>query len=787
MARRLGGLIGAAALLLALARMARLVEAADTGTVAWPIVLAAAAVLGGVVTWVATTYRLTAWAAIPLHLLGMALALVRVTVPDTLRWGLVPTSGTLPALAEELGYGLEVIRFGAAPVLPVAGLIGILTVVFWALGATIVWGVATGPRWAATLPPVAFYLQLAILDRRPPGPVWTIAGLLIVVAALLVTFGGSDPDSGRARSRDGRYVPRRSAGGPAVLVAATMAMALLATSALAATVPESGLLQWRSQTGFGTGAFGGTSLNQFVSLQQQVVSLSNERVFVARLSESAEDAGPLYWHMLTLDQFDGVNWTASGLTYTRTTPGDAWEREEWAFAGPTVRVSANIRIEGLRGQLLPVLYSPDTVTSDNDLMAGSFRGRQDGAVKIDVTLREGWEYGVVSEVPVPDSERLASIGDTLSPIFQEAAEAGAFLGSVADYEFAPRPDSIRDDFLELPGNLDPEVRLAATRIVADGVGVFEQALLLERWFRDSGEFTYSTDVSTGHSSLDLADWLLDPDSPNYRTGYCEQFAASMAVMARAVGIPSRVVLGFTPGETQEVTGPDGQTFDVVVVRENNAHAWVELWMDGQGWVPFDPTPRSDGVNPSAVDTIAGFDPVAFIPGPDEPGQTNDAPTADPANQPGIDEPQLDLGSGDIVPFDLEGTGPTIPTWLWVLLGLGAAVTAVPGFKWMRRRRRLRRVEDGDVSAAWYEIVDQLVDLGVPVRADLTPVEFASATDPSLVRLAHLYTESLYAPEPRPQPDAMTAFSSAESRIRNRYQVVDRLYARLRPQSLRRDR
>ncbi len=103
-------------------------------------------------------------------------------------------------------------------------------------------------------------------------------------------------------------------------------------------------------------------------------------------------------------------------------------------------------------------------------------------------------------------------------------------------------------------------------------------------------FTYTVDIEPGHSAEDLADWLFTDESPTSGRGYCEQFATAMAVMARTVDVPSRVVLGFTPGET----GPDG----VVTVRQRNAHAWVELWVDGQGWVRFDPTPRSDGVNPA---------------------------------------------------------------------------------------------------------------------------------------------------------------------------------------------
>ena len=160
---------------------------------------------------------------------------------------------------------------------------------------------------------------------------------------------------------------------------------------------------------------------------------------------------------------------------------------------------------------------------------------------------------------------------------------------------------------------------------------FEKALLLEAWFRDPNEFTYSIDIDPGHSARDLADWILDEDSPNYRTGYCEQFATAMAAMARSLSIPSRVVLGFTPGEVLA----DGR----IVVRGKNAHAWVELWMNGQGWVRFDPTPRGDGINPSTNFNAVGvgFDARNFIPDPEDLiDPTDPGATGQPTNPDGPD-------------------------------------------------------------------------------------------------------------------------------------------------------
>ena len=97
---------------------------------------------------------------------------------------------------------------------------------------------------------------------------------------------------------------------------------------------------------------------------------------------------------------------------------------------------------------------------------------------------------------------------------------------------------------------------------------------LQDWFRT--EFTYSTDIPDGHGNSAIESFLED------RVGYCEQFAGTFAAMARSLGIPARVAVGFTQGELQD----DGS----YLVLGRNAHAWPEVWFDGYGWVPFEPTP-----------------------------------------------------------------------------------------------------------------------------------------------------------------------------------------------------
>jgi transglutaminase-like putative cysteine protease len=571
-------------------------------------------------------------------------------------------------------------------------------------------------------------------------------------------------------------ITRRSSTLPATLAAIMIVSAVAATTALASTVPEAGSIDWRVNSGIGTGLYGqGSSLNLFVGLQQNVVSLSDDPVFYARVSDSAPDNSELYWRLISLDVFDGQNWIPGAQTFSQQ--GETrYEREEWQFQGPTVEMSARVRIAGLTQQLLPVLYSTTAFESPNQLIDESFRVREDGSIGIDVRSREGWEYEFRAEVPRPDIAQLASLGGELSPIFDEAVDQGAIDLEPRPVNFVPRPPEV-DPYLELPDDVSLAVKTAARDITDPGFTRFEKALILEAFFRDGDNFVYSTDVSTGHSSLDLEAWLLDPESENFRTGYCEQFATAMAVMARALGLPSRVVLGFTPGEVQNQE--DGS--ELIVVRERNAHAWVEIWMDGQGWVRFDPTPRSDGINRSLGQQEIGFDARAYVPAPADAESIGGTDRLPGERDPIL--PDFDEFLGDSTPDFRSGNGLRIPGWMLWGLVLVAAAGALPAYKTIRRRRRLAAVAAGNIEVAWMEITDRLRDLGSDVSEDLTPIEIATAKHPDLVPLARIYSAVAYGGSP--VGDGRRAFEVADDRLSRHQKPAERIKERVALHSIRR--
>jgi len=768
MGNRWSWIAGTAGMALAVLRLERLLRPSVEGA-SWPIAVAAGAVMGGIITW-ALRGR---WTTILANVGALVLVSLRIAVPGTLIFGLLPSSETLPAFLAELGLGVDLIRFGVAPVSPVAGLIVILTAIYWGLAALMAWGIRSRHPAIALAPPLLFYLQLAVIDQASPGLWWKAA--FLGTAALAFAAVAAD-------QRSASTFPMRSSGGPArpalaypgVFVLISVLIALGGTGLVSKVIPPGGLVDWRSHTSIGGGILVGVSYNLFTGIRQQLVSQTDTPVFTAKV-EGDVDPSSIYWELITLEEFDGENWIPKARE-THGPDSGVWEDEDMSFFGPTIPVSAFVTIAKLRQNYLPMLYSPTWLGSDSALFNESFRVRTDGSIQFDLLTWENLTYQESALVPAPDLNALASAGGRLTPIFQEAADRGAFEGKAVPTPATKRPASL-SEALELP-TLDPIIRTEARALTADGTSAFEKALLLEAWFRDPNIFTYSLDVDPGHASKDLADWLFTTDSPNYRTGYCEQFSTAMAVMARSIGIPARVVTGFGPGEVQA----DG----TIIVRDRNAHAWVELWMNNQGWVRFDPTPRSLGDNPSTMSTV-GFDPREYIPPPPDAAESPvvETPPAPRQFNPNFDERQLVSGSSsaesDGIP--LRVITPTRLILLVVLLMFSLAPLA----KAIRRRERLARFRKGDISSAWNEIIDRISDFGNASSPSWTPLEVAASVHHSMGPLADAVTTQLFGPRKRLDDRlvdrAAASFVETETYLRTIHPIGDRIRARMRLKSL----
>ncbi|HEX6222471.1 MAG TPA: transglutaminaseTgpA domain-containing protein [Acidimicrobiia bacterium] len=735
MGRRIGQLAAFIAFIIMIGRLGRLL-AVGRDQPQWNLILVAATFLGAIAWWLLGQVTNRRALKLVIFSVGGLLLAFRIMTPETLAFGVLPTGASLGVMGEEVAEAFRIIRSGVPPVPANPGLLAILAAVMWVIGALFTWGSTDGPYAALFLPPLIMYFQFAVFDREQAGLGWMgISGVVLGLAAVSMALERRG-ETGRARDESGRAMPRRSLN-LAAITAIFLTVGAVALASNASTwINEYGNAPWRSGgAGYGDGP-GGSSFDGLVDLRQRVLNLSDEPVFVANLGSGAPPANQVYWRMETLDTFDNEAWDRSNRSYDRFQPGQPLANEYDTYQGTTYDFLANIRIEDLVSSVAPTAGVPvdilDPPSEGNGRPPIHFNTLPDSAIVATPELRRDDSYQVRTVYPAGDVDLgVLATGDDgqLTPMFAAMAASGDFPHVPGPADPAVQPPDL-EFYTTLPGSLPSGIESRARSLTALASSNMERAFILEDWFRRTGSFQYSTDVSTGHDSLRLDDWLNDSTSRNYRRGYCEQFAAAMAVMARTIGIPSRVVWGFTPGEITEVDGEQ-----IVVVRERNAHAWLELWMEPYGWVQFDPTPRREatGYTEQPESITAGFDPEEHL-------LTDDAPGS-------VTQPSFPDGVGDVpafiddAPVPLAGGGPR--WWLFGVLALIPLTAAIPLMKRARRRRRLHRIREGDVTAAWDEIVDRLADLGEPVSPSLTPIEAARTIDPALLPLAVSYAAAVY--------------------------------------------
>lgn len=375
--------------------------------------------------------------------------------------------------------------------------------------------------------------------------------------------------------------------------------------------------------------------------------------------------GGLYLRMASLPQFDASGWRNVQMRLQTGTqlpqiPGLSTEPDDLR----TTRIS----VLGFGSEYLPLPYAPRSVDVAGDwafdpnslVMLSSSNGDRDDAIR-------NLQYTVRSADVDPDPSDLAR------------AVAGTPVDSAETSELPP----------DLPQDLK---RL--TREVTKGADTdAEKAWAIQDFLR-SNEFTYSTEPLPGSGYRALQNFLLRD-----RRGYCEQFASAMAMMAREVGIPSRVAVGFLPGKKT-----DGDSWEVSI---RDMHAWPELYFAGYGWVRFEPTPASVTGNAPAwtVPNATGSDDDDS----DEPSVQPSAEASAPSQAPSAEAPagptDTDTGTGFPWRSTLLGTG----VGLLVLMLLAAPAT-------IRFRRRSSRLSgDGApedvVEEVWAELRDSVVDYG----------------------------------------------------------------------------
>ncbi len=297
----------------------------------------------------------------------------------------------------------------------------------------------------------------------------------------------------------------------------------------------------------------------------------------------------LYWRATVLERFVADRWTES----LRIEPP---EERRLVVPRTADRIANAIRQEvrvgaldddHLIGGTIPVAYN----ISEPARYAGQ------GVVLLPDRLHRDQHYTVWSYAPSPSPAELAGV---------PASYPAPLTAPGRDLEIAPGIDAApfgvpgREAELSarLTGRLEPYRRLLdrARAVAGRTASPYAAAVALETWLRSSGGFTYSEQPGLTPGVPALVGFVTET-----KTGYCQHFAGSMALMLRLLGVPARVAAGFVSGKSSGTHW---------TVTDHDAHTWVEVWFRGYGWLPFDPTPGRGRLSQSYSSTSRAFNPAA---------------------------------------------------------------------------------------------------------------------------------------------------------------------------------
>jgi len=277
------------------------------------------------------------------------------------------------------------------------------------------------------------------------------------------------------------------------------------------------------------------------------VKLSSAVVMHAR-QISGTPFAVLKWRGTAFDRFDGYNWVKTDRRRAIFPASPENEYQIRRVARPSETVRYEVFLEPLA---TTALFGPHQIRSISGRMAG-VEFDNDDSVYLRFPTIGRTQYEVLSEIP--DRSRMLT-------------EASQDFGI---------PAEIADRYLQLPDNIDPRIAQLAGEITSKGRSIPEKAALVEGYLKR--HYTYTLNLKWAPGPQPVSTFLFDS-----KTGHCEYFASSMAILLRAAAIPTRLVNGFLMGEYN----PVGHDY---IVRESDAHTWIEAYIPGHGWMEFDPTP-----------------------------------------------------------------------------------------------------------------------------------------------------------------------------------------------------
>jgi len=605
----------------------------------------------------------SAWAA--------ALVLSWTVLAHATFFGL-PTRGTLAAAGRAMSAAMDQFRNVAspAPVSPgfvLAGGVGGAAAAFLADWAAFRMRATT----EACLPSLSLFVFSAALAQGHRVTIAVIVWLGALLSFLLVREAGLERPGAA-------WFASRSGGGPGSIIRTGSFIAVLAVLAAITVGPHlpgattHALLDWRHDNGSGAGRTTGSPL---VDIRARILNESNVEVF------TVSSTAPEYWRLTSLDTFDGNGWSLND-TYRHI--GSSLPAGATGAGVGGQAVTATFAVTNLQSIWLPAPFRPVRYKGPGHVSYSA----DAGSLIADKATTDGMTYQVTSLAPSPSPAALAA-----SPP-------------------ADPSDPAISHYLELPP-LPPQVRNLAIGVTATGRTAYDKALLLQDFFRNN--FTYDLNVPADDSQNAIVRFL------TVRRGFCQQFAGTYAAMARLLGLPTRVAVGFTPG----VPAADGRLH----VTDAQAHAWPEVWFAGQGWVAFEPTPGRGAPNAQGYTGVQPQQNTGTVTTPATTPTTVAAPGA--ASSP-TTRPPVDHNSGGSTAATRRRPGRSVVGWAWrvalwlsPLLLLG--ITPLAQRARRARRRAAATTPGARVELAWNEAKDELAAIGALRRRADTPSEYAATT------------------------------------------------------------
>jgi transglutaminase-like putative cysteine protease len=673
---------------------------------------------------------------------GLAVAIGLLVFHSTTKFGL-PTATTFRAAVEAWETIGQIARTEVAPTPPYAPLLLAGLTAVWAasFSAHALASRARSP-FLALLPPAGLLAFTSIILEEGARPLYVLVFLASAIAVLFADglrrvrqWGPITAWQGRRRLHFGTTATLRGA-------------RWVAAVSLAVAVFLPGILPGYRATGLvhvrGDPETVRVTIDPIVQIRPSLLLSDPIPLFTVRSTEAA------YWRFITLDRFDGQKWDSSNRD---------------AVGGPQVLAGAvepDVKVDAPARERIFTQHFEFLRLAQPWLPAASepieYRGPRPARYN-------------------PDSGALVVPGGA-SPQFSYDVKSREVVPTQKDLDaIASLDDSAPGRYTDLPsdmGNL-PEITQIAQQLTRGAQTPYRKVLALQNYLRNPRFFTYKEDVPAGSGADDVLHFLTVS-----RAGYCEQFAATMAVLLRSLGIPARVAVGFTPGIVQ---GKEGES-TIFRVTTNQAHAWVEVLFPDYGWLPFEPTPtRFNAIAAPYAFPIAASTGSTGATSPEvcrrpvtgqpfaEPGLTcgGAGPTGSPAAQRSLGEPPPTAPG----PVSTPSQGLSGRTWIWLgILALAVLILAgIPAFKGSRRRVVLARARTpGErVLAAFGVLSDQATDVGLGRKPSETLREYRSrlagsvqGLDGALEDLSRLAGRAAYSEGSLSIEEAERARSSARS-------------------------